>query len=196
MFADLFENIRLAYFFLSALLFCAGFYLGPAIVEKDIRWLLAYPNWMRKILERYINLEPHFFTLFFIILVLNNISLFTSFTSGFLIFLPILAAFLTGLHVSVVSYSVAGWQGIWHVLVNPIAWLEFPAAWLSFALGMSLAEKQLELGFSGFAVDAYLTLFPLYWKYTGVLLVVAALLESLMIVLARKLPKDDEEHHQ
>ena len=188
MFSDLFETIHPAYFFLSALLFMLGSYCGPLAVDREIGFLLRYPRWIHYLLERYFKPYFGFWLTFTIIFILNNLSLFSSFVSGFLVVVPPLAAFLTGFNVAVISYELLGWQGIGQIFINPVAWLEFPAAWISFSLGFVLAEAQLA-GESAGAI--WPQLWPLYLKYVGFILLLAALLETGMIELARKYEKKD-----
>jgi len=192
MFTDLFEQLHFAYIFCAAMLFIAGIYVAPSIVEKNIRWLLIYPRWMARLMEKYFSVRWGFLLIFFLILILNNISLFTGFLSGFLIFLPFLAVFLTGLHVAIIGYDLMGWQGIWHLLVNPVAWLEFPATWISFGMGIRLSVVLLTTKNFPLAIDTFHQLLPLYIKYVLTLLVVAALLESGLIQWADR-HKDKSE---
>ena len=184
MFSDLTEHLNFGYIFLISLLFLAGIYAAPAVVERDIRWLLRYPRWVAGKLEYFFKLKKGFFGTFVIILVLNNISLFSGFLSGFLVVLPLIFAFLTGLHISVIGYDMMGWKGIWHMLVNPVAWLEFPAAWLSLSLGLRLGLAVVTPEASPTALFGQLL--PLYFKYVFSLLLLAALIETIMIILAEK----------
>ncbi|HFE64795.1 hypothetical protein B1H10_08140 [candidate division KSB1 bacterium 4484_188] len=186
MLSDLFEHANFAYIFIAAVLFIAGIYFAPAIVDRNIRWMLVYPRWMAKLMEKYFSTRMGFFPMFIIILLLNNVSLFTGFLSGFLVILPFVLAFLTGFHVAVIGYDLMGWQGLWHMLVNPVAWLEFPAAWISFSLGIRLAgEIVVHQNFHS-AVNLFHVLLPIYFKYVFSLLLVAALLESALIILAER----------
>jgi hypothetical protein len=192
MFKDLFENLHFAYIFIAALLFFMGIYLAPIIVERKINWLLIYPRWVTKIIEKYFSPRWGLIPLFGIILLLNNLSLFSGFISGFSIILPFLFAFLTGLNVAIVGYDILGWQGIWHLLVNPVAWLEFPAAWISFGMGVKISAEIVNTKSLLRAYQLFEELVPLYFKYVFVLLVIAAILESGLIIWAEK-HKDDPE---
>jgi len=192
MFGELFEAINYTYIFISAVLFLLGIYAGPSVVEKNIKWLMAYPLWMKQKMEKYLESKKAFIVLFLIIFSLNNLSLFTSFISGFLVILPPIAAFFTGLNVSIVSFEILGWRGIWQILVNPVAWLEFPAAWLSFAMGFRLSETMLISGGLQATVDKFIALLPIYFKYVFTLLLLAAILETALIVFAEKLNDGNE----
>ncbi|MEJ2636253.1 MAG: hypothetical protein P8184_13305, partial [Calditrichia bacterium] len=87
----------------------------------------------------------------------------------------------------VIGYDLMGWEGIWHLLVNPVAWLEFPAAWLSFALGMRLSVVLYQTQNLAVAGEVFAFLLPLYFKYVLTLLVIAAAVESILIIFAERL---------
>ncbi|GAB4377578.1 MAG: hypothetical protein Kow0042_25530 [Calditrichia bacterium] len=186
MFGDLFENVHFAFIFSASAMFIAGLYFAPTIVEKNIRWLLVYPRWVARLMEKYFSTKWGFFPLFLTILILNNISLFTGFVSGYGIVFPLLFAFFTGLNVSVIGYDLMGWQGLWHMLVNPIAWLEFPAAWISFGMGLQLGWDILSRGDYSVAGQTFAILLPIYFKYVFTLLLIAAILEAIGIIIAEK----------
>lgn len=192
MVTDLLEQLHFVYIFVAALLFFFGIYLAPIIVEKKINWLLIYPRWVTRVIEKYFSTRWGFIPLFLIILVLNNISLFSGFISGFTIVFPFIMAFLTGLHVAIVGYDIMGWQGIWQLLVNPVAWLEFPAAWLSFGMGIRVSIVIIDSKSFSTAYQSFQNMLPLYFKYVFILLVLAAILESGLIIWAEK-HKDDLE---
>ena len=186
MFTDLFVQVHFAYIFCAAMLFIAGIYLAPTIVEKKIAWLLIYPRWVAKLMEKYFSVRWGFLLIFFLILTLNNLSLFAGFLSGFFILLPFIAVFLTGFHVAVIGYDLMGWQGIWHLLVNPVAWLEFPATWISFGMGIRLSLVLVITRNLPLTIETFQNLLPLYLKYVFTLLFLAALLESALILWADK----------
>ncbi len=194
MFSDLFEQVPYVYMFVAAVFFLAGIYFAPSVVEKEIRWLLVYPLWMARLMEKYFKARWNFLILFLIILTLNNISLFSGVLSGFIVGLPLLGVFLTGFNVAVISYDMMGWQGVWQILVNPVAWLEFPASWISYGMAFHLNVVFLQTGSFHQTYLVFREMLPLYAKYVATLLLIAALLESFLIRLADKyLPKDGEK---
>ena len=192
MLQDLFQAVDPVYLFLSALLFMIGIYLGPVAAEREMTFLLRYPRWMLNLMNRYFKSGYNFLIIFLLIFFLNNLSLFSSFISGFVVIGPPLAAFLTGFNVAVISYEMMGWRGVWHILINPVAWLEFPAAWISFGLGFELAKKQLAQFNWQITCELFNSLWPVYLKYVLVLLFLAAVLETVMIVFMRRFPGEDE----
>ena len=197
MFSELFDVLSLTYFFLSAIIFVGGLYYGPIAVEKEITVLLRYPRWIHDTMERYFKTDFHFLLIFFLIFILNNVSLFSGFISGFIIIGPLLAAFYTGFNVSVITFDMMGWKGIWHILTNPVAWLEFPAAWISFGLGFQIAELQMLAFNSPDTFALFDSMLPIYISYVAGLLLVAAIVETGIIVIGRKMmdtmEKDDDE---
>jgi hypothetical protein len=192
MLQDLFQTVDPVYLFLSALLFMIGIYLGPVAAEREMTFLLKYPRWMLNLMNRYFKSDYNFLIIFLLILFLNNLSLFSSVISGFLVIGPPLAAFLTGFNVAVISFEMMGWRGVWHILMNPVAWLEFPAAWISFSLGFELAKKQVTQFNWEAAFELFKSLWPVYFKYVFALLFLAAVLETVMIVFIRRFPGEDE----
>lgn len=189
---DFLQALNWPYFFLSALLFMIGIYAGPCAVEKELSLLLKYPRWMLRLMQRYLKPDYPFPVIFLLIFLLNNLSLFSSFVSGFLVIFPPLTAFLTGFNMAVIMFEMMRWRGIWQILVNPVAWLEFPASWISFSLGFQLAETQLRRFQWPETLALFRELWPVYFKYVGGLLLLAAALETLLIVMARRFPEDGE----
>lgn len=187
MLGDLWRVIDLHYLILSALLFLIGMYVGPTAVERDITFLLKYPRWMFGIMRRWVEHRRGFGKIFLLIFLANNLSLFSSFASGLVIVGPVLAAFMTGFNVAVISFDLMGWRSLWFTLINPVAWLEFPAAWLSFALGFKLAEYQWLHGDFTATWQYLLSLLPVYGKYVMSLLLIAAVLETAIIVATDRL---------
>ena len=190
-----FEIVPFGYFFLSATLFLIGIYIAPAVVEKEVTFLLWYPRKMRRFMEKLLARKLPIVFIFLLIFTLNNLSLFSSFIAGFIVIGPFLSAFLTGLNVAIVSYEMMGWQGVWQILVNPVAWLEFPAAWLSFAMGIKLAVVTLSGGWNS-AVQEFELLLPYYLKLVVLLLFVAGILETALIrIMERFQPPDDHDNN-
>ncbi len=190
-----FEGVPFGFFFLSATLFLLGIYVAPVVVEREISWLLWYPRKMRRFMEKLLARKIPVVLIFLLIFTLNNISLFSSFLSGFLVVGPFVSAFLTGLNVAIVSYEMMGWQGVWQILVNPVAWLEFPAAWLSFAMGIKLAVVTVQGGWQP-AYAEFELLLPYYLKLVVLLLFIAGVLETALIrIMERLQPPDDDDNH-
>lgn len=175
-----------------AMVMLAGVYAGALVAERGgPALLLRYPRWMHRVMEWWFARSPSGWGIFFTILILNNIALLTAMFSGLLVVAPPVVIFFTGFHVAVISFDMMRWKGIWQILVNPIAWLEFPAAWIAGALGVSIAGVAAGSG-PGAGLERALELLPVYLRYPGAILLVAALLETVMIVLMRRFGGGDE----
>ena len=128
---------------LSALLFFAGLWLAPLVVERDIRPLLCYPLWIWRRVQHWIQPQDSFLRMIMIITLLNATSLLGNILSGLMGVLPFVFAFLVGLHVGVIVIKETNrWAPI-AVILNPVAFLELPATWISLAIGMELGLFQL-----------------------------------------------------
>jgi uncharacterized membrane protein SpoIIM required for sporulation len=173
------------------MLFFCGIYIAPTAVDRNLTFLLRYPRWMLKITKRYMSKNSNILLVFFIIFGLNNLSLVSAILSGLLIILPPFVAFFTGFNIGVMSYEMMGWRGIWQILVNPVAWLEFPAAFFSFSFAHQLAEAQLMFRDWGYTSSVLTKLGFLYFKYLFFILLAAAVLEAILIYHSRKLPDDE-----
>lgn len=175
---------------LAAVLFSMGVVIGPRVVERKIKFLIGYPLWVYRYLEKILQRKPTFLRLFFFIFCFNGASLFVSFLSGFTGILPFLFAFLTGLNVAVITVKAAGRVGLAAVFFNPVALFELPAAWIALAIGMSLGLEVLNpmlgktsLQLFGYFLDVFLLLvLPL--------LCISGLLEAVMISLMLKHDSD------
>jgi len=67
-----------------------------------------------------------------------------------------------------------------------LAWLEFPASWISFGMGLRLAVVSLQYRSYAVTKQIFSNILPLYFKYVFTLLVIAAIIESLLIVIAER----------
>ena len=186
MYREILQRIDWNLFGLAAVLFMMGVVVGPRIVERNIRFLIAYPLWIYRYLEKILQGKPRFLKLFLIIFCFNATSLFISFVSGFTGVLPFLFAFLTGLNVSIITFKVAGRMGFAAIFLNPVAFIELPAAWISLSLGMSLGleivSPVMGIPISHFFKD----LLQVYLMLVLPLLFLSGLLESAMIAFMRR----------
>ena len=166
---------------LSAILFVIGLLLADTVLEREIRWLIAYPLWMYSRLESLLSRFSSWWLLFLFILTFNAVNLFLGFVSGFLVFLPILLAVWTGLNVGIVTRKSAPTGGFWLLFLNPVAVFELPASWISFSLGIELGMTFLQkrdFSVLGPLFHDRLTVF--FWLVIP-LLVIAALIESALL---------------
>ncbi len=165
----------------SAVLFFGGLFSAPLVVEKEIRPLLWYPLRVWRRIQRWLNPHDPFIRLMVTIWFLNATSLLVNILSGLLVALPFVVAFLVGLHVGVIVVEETGTANLIAMLLNPVAFVELPATWISLSIGMELGLFLL----NDFSLSR---VFPLF--YRGLLaygtlilplLLVAAFTEVLLI---------------
>ena len=178
-------RVEPAWFVSSAVLFFAGFFASYPVVKRDVSLLTAYPLWLWNRVRERISPDDPWPRLFVLLLSFNATSLLVNFVSGFFVVLPPLFAFLLGLNIGVISFEEAGAAGLAAVFVNPVAWLELPAAWVSLAIGAQLGLEAVSSGPTD-AVAAFPALAEVYAYVVLPLLVAAALLEATMIRLAAR----------
>jgi uncharacterized membrane protein SpoIIM required for sporulation len=178
-------RVEPAWFVASAVLFFAGFFASYPVVTRDVSLLTAYPLWLWNRVRERISPDDPWPRLFVLLLSFNATSLLVNFVSGFFVVLPPLFAFLLGLNIGVISLEEAGAAGLAAVFVNPVAWLELPAAWMSLAIGAQLGLEAVSSGPAG-AVAAFPSLAEVYACVVLPLLVAAALLEATLIRLAAR----------
>jgi uncharacterized membrane protein SpoIIM required for sporulation len=171
---------------LALVLFSMGVVVGPRVVERNIKFLLAYPLWFAHALERYLQKQPSFVKVFCLIFCFNAFSLFVSVVAGFTGVLPFLFAFFTGLHVAIITYRMGGRIGLLTVFFNPVALFELPAAWIALSLGMNLGLEVLNPMFAMSPVQFFKLLLHVYLFLVLPLLFISGLIEAAIITLAGK----------
>jgi len=175
------ELIETRWFAASALLFIVGTAVSYPVASRELRFLTWYPLWIWKKVRDLLSPEDPWLKLFVFLFVFNSVSLLANLLSGFLIVGPPVFAFLLGMNLGVISVEEAGAAGIpLMILLNPVAWIELPAAFVSLAAGMQLATSIFEEGFIT-GVSIFPELFETYLFVVLPLLLVAALLESTLI---------------
>jgi hypothetical protein len=180
-YAGMIRSLRAELVLFSALLFFAGLFFAPVVVEREIRSLLWYPLWIWRRVQHWIQPRDPFLKMMALIAFLNATSLLVNILSGLLGLLPFAFAFLVGLHVGVIVMKETAGRSLIGLLLNPVAFLELPATWISLSIGMELGLFQLHhfslskvLPFLGHGLIVYGTLIlPL--------LLMAAFAEVLLI---------------
>ncbi|MDZ7402020.1 MAG: stage II sporulation protein M [candidate division KSB1 bacterium] len=171
-------------FIISIALFITGLILSVVVVKKQFRWLLWYPEWMRRVLKEFLARNPGFFKLFMVIFLINTFSLGFNVLSGFGVVLPGVFAILIGIHVGVIAYQEGGWKAMIMMFLAPHVVFELPAAWLSLALGFRLGLEILTSG--GDAQLVFWQSVGIYYRIIVPLLWIAALLEAALISVSLK----------
>lgn len=173
-------RVEPTWFVVSAVLFFAGYISAYPVTKWEVSVLTWYPlRVWRRVREAVSPTDP-WSKLFVFLLAFNATSLLVNFLSGFLVVLPPVFAFLLGMNVGVISVEEAGAAGLVALLVNPVAWLELPAAWVSLAIGTQLGLQVVSDGMSG-AFSLLPELAEVYVYLVLPLLIAAALLEATMI---------------
>lgn len=175
---------RIELFIISIALFIIGLILSIVVVRKQLRWLLWYPEWIRRILKEFLARNPGFLKLLMLIFLINAASLGCNVLSGFGVVLPGLFAVLIGIHVGVIAYQEGGWKAMIMMFLAPHAVFELPAAWLSLALGFRLGLEILTS--RGDALLVFWQSVTIYWRIIVPLLWIAALLEAALISISMK----------
>jgi len=180
-YSSMIRSLRGDLILFSALLFFAGLSSAPFVVEKEIRALLWYPLWIWHRIQHWLKPRDPFLKMMMTITFLNATSLLTNILSGLLVVVPFVFAFLVGLHVGVIVIEETGKWSLAGMLLNPVAFVELPATWISVSIGMECGLFLLhDFSFSG--------VFPLlrrgalvYGTLILPLLLVAAFTEVLLI---------------
>jgi len=190
-FFKVFENLNLQILILSALLFFIGYAFAPTAYYKKIKWLTAYPFFIIKLMDSFFKKEHATLKIFFILFLLNSFSLFINLISAWGIILPFVLIIYMGLNVGVVIYHSLEGRFYYSGLLNPVAMLELPAAWLSIAMAIQFSLTHFfkirtveEVAFS-----VYLD----YFLYTVIpLLLAAGIIETLLIKLGSKINNPED----
>ncbi len=168
-------------FVVSALLFAVGYLASYPVVSHDVSFLTWYPLRVWRRVRGSISPSDSWHRLFVFLLGFNSFSLLVNFLSGFTVVLPPVFALFLGINVGVISVKEAGVAGLVGIIVNPVAWLELPAAWTSLAIGFQLAET---VAGAADPLESFRHLFDVYLLVVLPLLVAAAFLEASLIRLA------------
>lgn len=166
----------------SVVLFTAGFVAAYPVMRYDVRVLQWYPLWIWRRVRESLSPDDPWLKLFVFLFGFNSLSLFVNFVSGWGVVLPYFLVFLLGLNLGVVGIQEAGGLGAFGMLaLNPVAWLELPAAWTAATIGMQLGAAVVSGLGRGAAV--FPELLVVYIVVVLPLLFFAALLEASLIGL-------------
>ncbi len=124
----------------SAILFVVGVLLAPVALERNLRWLTAYPEWVFNKIQAFVEKKPHAAFLFLIIFGLNSFSVFVVYVSGFTLVLPYVFIIWSGLNAGVLLYKeMGGGVALLLFFLNPVAIFELPANWIAYSLGIEMS---------------------------------------------------------
>ena len=184
-------NIRLV--LLSAILFTLGLLLTDFVLERNIRWLISYPNWVYRKIENWLDQFSSRLLIFSFILVFNSLNMMLGFVSGFLVIVPFILVVWTGLNIGTILRQSIGEGSFWLIFVNPVSVFELPAAWISFSLGIEMGMIYLTgRPFQAMVVVFQERLSVFIWLVLP-LLVIAGIIESTMIHFMKKQMQNEKK---
>ncbi len=184
-FLEVFRVINIQIFIISILLFFVGYAIAPTAYYKKIKWLTAYPFFIIKLMDDFFKKKHQPLKIFFILFTLNTFSLFLNLISAWGILLPFIFVLYMGLNIGVVMYHSLEGKFYYIGLLNPVAILELPAAWLSITMAMQFSLQHF-LNISFLPTIGFLQYVD-YFLYTIIpLLVLAGIIETILIVKNEK----------
>ena len=166
---------------LISVLFFLGILLTDIVLEKNIGWLIAYPNWIYHKIEYVVQKFNGMLFIFVFIFVFNSINLFFGYVSGFLVILPYVLVIWTGLNVGIVVRQTIQEESFLYLFLNPIALFELPAVWISFSLGMEVGIHLIFTKQFNTMQQIFLDRLSVFYLIVLPLLSISALIESGMI---------------
>ena len=184
-FLEVFRVINIQIFIISILLFFVGYAIAPTAYYKKIKWLTAYPFFIIKVMDTFFKKKHQPLKIFFILFNLNTFSLFLNLISAWGILLPFIFVLYMGLNIGVVMYHSLEGKFYYIGLLNPVAILELPAAWLSITMAMQFSLQHF-LNISFLPAIDFLKYVD-YFLYTIIpLLLIAGIIETILIVKNEK----------
>lgn len=194
-YSELIAAIDFQIYLFSILLFFVGYAIAPTAYYKNIKWLLAYPFFIINLIEKHFNQNWHPVKIFIVLLILNCVSLFLNLISAYGFFLPLIFSIYLGLNLGIVMYHTLEGNHYYISLLNPVAIIELPAAWLSFTMAIQFSATYY-FGIGGIAVisfDQYLYFFLIS---VVPMLIIAGIIETGLIVVAKKLEKNEKDNNK
>lgn len=179
-FTAVFHVINLQIVFVSILLFFVGYALAPTAYYKKIGWLTAYPFWIIKLMDAFFRKKHHALKIFIIIFLLNTFSLFINLLSAWGVILPFLFVVYMGINIGVVIYHSMEGRYYYLGLLNPVAMLELPAAWLSIAMAIQFSLTHF-FNISTFPLLSFSTYIGYFLQTVIPLLLLAGIIETILI---------------
>ena len=184
-------NFRI--FLFSILLFFVGYTLAPFVYYRQIKFLLAYPLWVARKLDKIATKNWPPLILFTFIFCINVFSLFVDLISGFVPALPFIFAVWTGLNIGVITYHTLEGKFYYVSLLNPVAIFELPAAFVAFSLAIEFNCQKLNCTVFNQTISSFHPYLKSFIFIVIPLLVLAGIIETFAIRLAHKIEKEEEE---
>ena len=147
--------------------------------------MTAYPFFIIKLMEAFFKKKQHPLKIFFIIFFLNTFSLFGNLISAWGIFLPFIVIIYMGLNIGVVMYHSLNGKFYYLGLINPVAMIELPAAWLSTTMAMQFSLKYFMK--TSFLPAIEFVQYMNYFLHTIIpMLLIAGIIETILIAKSEK----------
>jgi uncharacterized membrane protein SpoIIM required for sporulation len=176
----------------SVVFFFIGYVFAPTAYYKKIKWLTAYPLFIITLIDKYFNKNWHPVKIFLVLVILNTSSLYVNLLSGYTIILPYIMAIYLGLNIGIIMYHTLEGRFFYISLMNPVAILELPASWLSLTMAIQISLNKIlntsnipDISFNQYSKYFLMTIIPL--------LITAGIIETILIIIARKHEKNKEE---
>ena len=191
-FLEVFGVLNAQVILLAILLFFIGYALAPTAYFKKIKWLTAYPFFIIHLMDKYFKKEWPPTLIFIVIFFLNTFSLFANLLSGWGIILPYIFIVYLGINIGVIMYHTLEGKLYYASLLNPVALLELPAAWLSIAMTIQFSlEHYFSIGW--FEHENFGTYIQYFGQTIIPILILSALIETILIMMARKYEQDSDQ---
>jgi hypothetical protein len=180
-FLEIFKVLNPQIFIISILLFFTGYAIAPTAYFKKINWLTVYPFFLIKLMDKFFVNKHHPVKIFLIIFSLNTFSLFLNLLSAWGVILPFIFILYLGINIGVVIYHSLEGKFYYAGLINPVAILELPAAWLSITMAIQFSLHHFfgstfvpTIGFGQYLIYFVNTIIPL--------LFLAGIIETVLII--------------
>jgi hypothetical protein len=194
---DYFESsiavLNLQVFFVSILVFFIGYTLAPTAYFKNIKWLIAYPLWISKKLERLTKIKWSPVYLFAFLLIVNSISLFAALLTGLAPILPLLYTISVGFNIGIITYHNLKGKLYYVALLNPIALFELPAAFIVFTMAFQYNLQLLNLKVLYTETTPFAEYLNIFLFLIIPLLAIASIIETTLIIISQKINMNDED---
>jgi hypothetical protein len=191
-FLEVFGVLNAQVILLAILLFFIGYALAPTAYFKNIKWLTAYPFFIIHLMDKYFKKEWPPTLIFIVIFFLNTFSLFANLLSGWGIILPYIFIVYLGINIGVIMYHTMEGKFYYASLLNPVALLELPAAWLSIAMAIQFSlEHYFSIGW--FEHENFGTYIQYFGQTIIPILILSALIETILIMMARKYEQNSDQ---
>ncbi|MEJ2053511.1 MAG: stage II sporulation protein M [Calditrichaceae bacterium] len=178
------------------MVFFVGYTFAPTAYYKEVRWLTAYPLWLSDKLERLSKVKWNPLVLFFLLIVINSISLFVALLTGLIPILPILYALSMGFNIGVITYHTLKGRLYYAALINPVALFELPAAFISFTMAFQYNMKLMNLHILNIEYVSFKGYMNIFLLLVIPLLAFASIIETVLIMISRKIRMNDEDNDE